>query len=851
MSERAEGVESFPVTADPDNYVQTTAAEDALDTLYREIGVGTAPVVLVGTAGVGKTMVLRVLERRLVSSLRIVYLPFAALPADELCTWILGLLGQSPGRDPERDLLAAGLRLEETGSALVVMLDDAGSMPVATARRLSALFAEAEGALRLVLALSENSRSDQMLSCFQPAATRVELRTLMNAEETSRYLRAHLTRSDAPQEIRARFDPTSVRYLHRGSGGVPRVLNGLAGEVVRGNLSVLPRHETAARDEPLGFGPDPFDVTSDPAYYVPREATQDLLDGVESSLRKGARAIAVTGPPGLGKTMLLRVLERRLRGGYRPLRISYTALLPDEFCRWILTLEGEPAAQDAEAALLELVRRLARSRTTLVLLLDDAGSIPIPTVRRLVELAGEADGAMRVVLFAADDVRTARILDALGADAVMLRFSEPMSEDETAAYIHARLDRAIAPTALVERFDPEVVAQLHVDSAGIPREIHRLVGALFRDGADAVAAPAATPELSEAQAGSEPQAPPPPTGPSEAVASEPEPIPETAPVPRRLASRGRVAVFGLLVAAVLLAAVPLLRGGLPWKSATQRDDPVAMPPAAPPPREMPAPLAPEASGEPIPVNVNATPWASIEVDGRYLGTTPLAGVLLPPGPHVFRARMADGEIREHRVEVGATMRHVVFYAEVSPEEIELAPETAAALAPPPPVPQELPEVALELSRPLEKEVPETAVAPERVASAREPEPAPPPPAPEPEVAAAIAPPSPVLEERPEITVGPSQPPQEEVPEVAAVSEQVASVREPASPPPAPRPISVSINATPWATIEIDGEEIGVTPMAGVLLAPGEHAFRARMPDGKVLEETVRIAPDNRHIAFAP
>jgi serine/threonine-protein kinase len=102
-------------------------------------------------------------------------------------------------------------------------------------------------------------------------------------------------------------------------------------------------------------------------------------------------------------------------------------------------------------------------------------------------------------------------------------------------------------------------------------------------------------------------------------------------------------------------------------------------------------------------------------------------------------------------------------------------------------------------------------------------------------------------------MGPSQPPQEEVPEVAVASEQVASAREPEPPPPPPatRPISVSINATPWATIEIDGEEIGVTPMAGVLLAPGEHAFRARLPDGKVLEETVRIAPDNRHVAFAP
>ena len=51
-------------------------------------------------------------------------------------------------------------------------------------------------------------------------------------------------------------------------------------------------------------------------------------------------------------------------------------------------------------------------------------------------------------------------------------------------------------------------------------------------------------------------------------------------------------------------------------------------------------------------------------------------------------------------------------------------------------------------------------------------------------------------------------------------------------------------------LEIDGEEVGVTPMAGVLLTPGDHEFRARMPDGTVLEETIRIAPDNRHIAFS-
>jgi len=933
VSERAPGVETFPVTADPDSYVETAAGEDALEALRRAIREGRAPVVLVGAAGVGKTLLLRVLERRLVSSFRVVYLPFAALPADELCTWILGLLGENAGRDPERDLLAASLRLEGSGSALVVMLDDAASMPVATARRLSALLAESEGALRLVLALAEDSRSDQMLSSFRPEATRVELRTLLNAEETARYLRAHLIRSHAPKEIRARFDPTSIGYLHRGSGGVPRVLNGLASEVARGNLSVLPRHETAPRDEPLGFGSEPFEVTSDPADYVPRRVTQELLESVQSSLRKGARAIAVTGPPGLGKTMLLRVLERRLRAAFRTVRISYTALLPGEFLRWILKLAGEPVTESADEALLELADRLAHSRTALVLLLDDAGAIPIPTLRRLMELAAEADGAMRVVLFAAEDARTASILEALGPDTLTIRFNEPMAENETAEYVHAHLTRAGAPSALVRLFDPEVVAQLHFESAGIPRELHRLASELCRQGSVGRRAPG--PERAEARAGYERVAVLPPPEPSAPVATQPAPppIPTPAPVPtrevvprrepvpmrepvserepasERPASRGRLVVLGLLVVAALLIAFPLLRGGLPWLLATPGADRVAAPPvavqpaAAPPaavqPPEMPAPPAPpapEESQERIAVNINATPWASVEVDGEYLGVTPLAGVLLPPGLHVFRARMADGEVREHRVEVGPTMRHVVFYAELGAEEIEPVPETPPA--PLSPVPEELSDVAVEPAEPPREEVREISIAPVQLPSPRAPEPAPPPPVPEPAVAAVPAPPlaseptvaavpappppvpeevlpeiavessqpsreavsklavevllpSPLPEEPAETAAGPSEPPREKVPETSVRTQQVASAREPEPAPPhaVPQPISVSINATPWATIEIDGEEIGVTPMAGVLLAPGDHTFRVRMPDGAVREEIVRIAPDNRHIAF--
>jgi serine/threonine-protein kinase len=260
---------------------------------------------------------------------------------------------------------------------------------------------------------------------------------------------------------------------------------------------------------------------------------------------------------------------------------------------------------------------------------------------------------------------------------------------------------------------------------------------------------------------------------------------------------GRAVAYGLVVVAIVLAAIPLLRGGFPWMPAIRQAESLVPQPTAVQPPVTPAPsAAPEPTAEPIAVDIEAVPWASIEVDGKYLGVTPLADVSLSPGLHIFRAQMPGGEIREHHVEVGATMRHVVFYADSEPESVE--PE---------------PEVAVE---PVE---------------------------PEPKVAAEPAPPPPIPEELPEIVV-------ETIPHLEMELPEVAAEPGPAAPAPAPEPISVSINATPWASIEIDGDEIGITPLAGVFLAPGDHDFRVTMPDGTILERTVRIAPDNRHIAFS-
>jgi hypothetical protein len=62
-------------------------------------------------------------------------------------------------------------------------------------------------------------------------------------------------------------------------------------------------------------------------------------------------------------------------------------------------------------------------------------------------------------------------------------------------------------------------------------------------------------------------------------------------------------------------------------------------------------------------------------------------------------------------------------------------------------------------------------------------------------------------------------------------------------------LGVNLNAVPWARVEIDGIEVGETPLAGVPLRPGPHAFRAHLPDGRIVERTVEIDAANRHVVF--
>jgi serine/threonine-protein kinase len=51
---------------------------------------------------------------------------------------------------------------------------------------------------------------------------------------------------------------------------------------------------------------------------------------------------------------------------------------------------------------------------------------------------------------------------------------------------------------------------------------------------------------------------------------------------------------------------------------------------------------------------------------------------------------------------------------------------------------------------------------------------------------------------------------------------------------------VNINALPWADVLIDGVRIGDTPLANVMLRPGDHAVVFRHPELGEKRQTVRV-----------
>jgi len=215
--------------------------------------------------------------------------------------------------------------------------------------------------------------------------------------------------------------------------------------------------------------------TSDPACYIARPASEAALAALESGVLGDSRCASLIGPPGMGKTMLLHVLAARLRSSSRTtLYLPYAAMSLCELCGWAIGVIRGEAPAEGRATPGELATCGGWPACELVLMIDDANSMPLEAARDLGEAVSRLGSGLRVVFAAPDDARTSRMIAAFGAKAGTCRYTQPLSSDETSVHIDGQLERVAAGPDVYRRFDQDTVDRIHRMSGGIPRLIHHL-----------------------------------------------------------------------------------------------------------------------------------------------------------------------------------------------------------------------------------------------------------------------------------------------------------------------------------------------------------------------------------------
>ena len=604
-----------------------------------------------------------------------------------------------------------------------------------------------------------------------------------------------------------------------------------------------------------------FALTSDPAAYVPSAERERALDQMMAALDAGAIP-CLEGPTGIGKTLLLQLLAQRISDRFESLYMPYPMLSTPELCQFALGLLERSYRGDPETALLQLASERAARRRPLLLLIDDASSLPPDSARGLAALRAQSKGALQLGFAGIGGRPLLEAMAPFGDTLLRVALDEGISESGLRDYVVAQLDHANVSARLRAAFDDDVLEELAREASGNPRRLHVAAQTILRraEGRPPAGSPPPAPvEAAPSPPVVEPTPPPPvepPPPPAMAVQPAPPvvqpvlppgPPPPTAPPPPRP-----------------LEAAP------PPPPAARTEEPIGeyrivrrRPPAeSPPPAPTPPPLRAVAAPPPVrheigtprrervtPHEPDAPPWsepiaASTPGPSEPIVPEPIAPLPRPPWESssaparpttarpkkpVPRPTSAERTPSFPLVIGVAILSALLGFALASRLQHMAgrseAPVRPASSAPAPAAPQAAAPVPAPSARHVEEPPTPQPAAPE--ASAPEPQ-------------AAV---NPVAPAPTPTTPTPPAP----APEPQHVATAPAAAPKPSAPP-VPR-IEVSINATPWAVIEVDGRELGETPLGGISLERGTHHFVARFPNGRVVERKVEIDASHRALVF--
>lgn len=265
----------FGLTPDTSFVVPTTAHQSALNTLLVAIDSGEGFVKITGEVGSGKSLLCRRFLQ--LQSAKGAATAFIANPQLEPRTLMLAI-GEELGLELSahdfqfhlvNGMNAALLRFAERRQQVIVCIDEAQAIPIATLeylRLLSNLETEKTKLMHVVLfgqpELDANLAHPSVRQLRQRIAFSYQLPGL-SRHEVANYL-VHRLRVAGYRGERDAFSPTAVRRLHKASRGTPRVLNilahksllaafGAGSNVVEGSHSVAAARDTRPLATHIGW----------------------------------------------------------------------------------------------------------------------------------------------------------------------------------------------------------------------------------------------------------------------------------------------------------------------------------------------------------------------------------------------------------------------------------------------------------------------------------------------------------------------------------------------------------------------------------------------------------------------
>ncbi len=229
---------------------------------------------------------------------------------------------------------------------------------------------------------------------------------------------------------------------------------------------------------------NPFDLTPNPASFVPIKGHNDALTAIYHGVRQHKGFVVVVGEVGTGKTLLVRCLLDLL-GRSRDIAYSYVVngRLPEvEFLQYVLTDLGLPVAGRSKYELLldfghYLAERNARRMTT-ILIVDEAhllSSEILEEIRLLSNLESNEDKLLQIVLVGQPELDEK--LDSIEFRQLKQRIAvrtqlSGLTLIETRQYILQRLKQAGCPNGDTRLFPADTISTIHRVTQGLPRLVN-------------------------------------------------------------------------------------------------------------------------------------------------------------------------------------------------------------------------------------------------------------------------------------------------------------------------------------------------------------------------------------------